>query len=106
MKLQRIALVVTGLMFLLNNNASAQHVKSDYDARANFAQFKTYSWDCVKTQDSSSGDRIKAALEKILTRMGWARLDSGGQVSIMTIEITQDEETLDPFYDSLATPWG
>ena len=47
MKLQRIALVVTGLMFLLNNNASAQHVKSDYDARANFAQFKTYSWDCV-----------------------------------------------------------
>jgi hypothetical protein len=106
MKLQRVALVLAGMMFLLTDKSSAQHVKSDYDHRANFAEFKTYSWDCVKTQDSSSVDRIKAALERVLTRKGWARVDSGGRVSIVAIEITQDQETLDTFYDSLETPWG
>jgi hypothetical protein len=106
MKLQRIALVLIVLMFLVTNKSFAQHVKSDYDHRANFAQYKTYSWDSVRTQDPSSADRIKAALERVLTRKGWMRVDSGGRVSIVVIEITQDQETLDTFYDSFATPWG
>src|SRR5260370_31162430 len=51
MKVQRVVLVLMGMMFLFAGKSSAQQVKTDYDRGANFAQYKTYSWEHVKTQD-------------------------------------------------------
>lgn len=45
MKLQRIALVLIGMAFCFAGSLSAQQVKTDYDRSANFAQYKTYSWE-------------------------------------------------------------
>jgi len=36
-------------MFLLTGMSSAQQVKTDYDRSADFNQYKTYSWEHVKT---------------------------------------------------------
>jgi len=44
MKMQKIVFVLIGLTLLFAGNASAQQVKTDYDRSANFAQYKTYSW--------------------------------------------------------------
>jgi hypothetical protein len=50
------------MMFLFGGKLSVQHVKTHYDRYANFAQYKTYSWEQVKTQDPPDVDRIKNAV--------------------------------------------
>ncbi len=63
--------------------SSAQQVKTDYDRGINFAQYKTYSWGPVKTNDPLDVDRIKNAVNAALTAKGWAQVDSGGDVSVV-----------------------
>src|SRR3954447_22863920 len=47
----------SGLTLLLASAVFAQHVKTDYDRSADFSQYKTYSWENVKTKDSLWVDR-------------------------------------------------
>ena len=49
MKIQKVVLVLMGMLFLFAVKSSAQQVKTDYDRNANFGQYKTYSWEQVKT---------------------------------------------------------
>ena len=53
MKFKRAVFVLMGMMLLFAAKSSAQQVKTDYDRGANFAQYKTYSWEQVKTKDAS-----------------------------------------------------
>jgi hypothetical protein len=106
MKLQRVVFVLIGMMFLFAVTASAQEVKTDYDRGANFAQYKTYSWKHVKTKDPLDVDRIKNAVNAALVAKGWTRVDSGGDVSIVAMEITQNQQTLNTFYDGFGGGWG
>ena len=52
----------------------------------NFAQYKTYSWEQVKTREPLGVDRIKNAVNAALAAKGWTRLESGGDVWIVAIE--------------------
>jgi Domain of unknown function (DUF4136) len=106
MKLQRLALVLMGIMLLFAGRLSAQEVKTDYDRSANFAQYKTYSWEHVKTKDPLDIDRIKAAINAALSAKGWTQVDSGGEVSVVAIEMTQNQQTLNTFYDGFGGGWG
>jgi Domain of unknown function (DUF4136) len=106
MKMQKIVFVLMGLVLLFAGKASAQQVKTDYDRSANFAQYKTYSWEHVKTQDPLDVDRIKSAVNAALAAKGWTQVDSGGDVSIVAMEITQNQQTLNTFYDGLGGGWG
>src|ERR1700736_3910250 len=106
MKLQRAVLVLLGMMLVLAGKSSAQQVKTDYDRGANFAQYKTYSWEQVKTKDPLDVDRIKAAVNGALTAKGWTQVDSGGDVSIVAMELTQQQQTLNTFYDGFGGGWG
>src|SRR3977135_1359691 len=99
MKMQKVAFGLIGLMFLFAGVASAQQVKTDYDRGANFAQYKTYSWEHVKTQDPLDVNRIKNAVNTALTAKGWTQVDSGGDVSIVAVEMTRDQQTLNTFYN-------
>src|ERR1700675_1843461 len=94
------------MMLLFAGKASAQQVKTDYDRSANFAQYKTYTWEHVKTQDSLDVDRIKSAVNAALAAKGWTQVGSGGDVSIVAIEMTRNQETLYPFYDGFGGGWG
>lgn len=106
MKLQRLALVLIGIALLFAGSLSAQEVKTDYDRGANFAQYKTYSWEKVNTKDPLYVDRIKASVNAALTAKGWTQVDSGGDVSIIAIQTTQDQQTLNTFYDGFGGGWG
>jgi hypothetical protein len=106
MKLQKVVFVLIGLMLLFAGNASAQQVKTDYDRSTNFAQYKSYSWEHVKTQDPLDVDRIKSAVNAALAAKGWTQVDSGGDVSIVALEMTRDQQTLNTFYDGLGGGWG
>ena len=99
MKMHKVMLALIGMMFLFTGWASAQQVKTDYDRSANFAQYKTYSWEHVKTKDPLNVDRIKHAVNAALAARGWTQMDSGADVSIVAMEITRDQQTLNTFYD-------
>ena len=95
--MQKIMLVLIGMMFLFAGRASAQQVKTDYDRSANFAQYKTYSWEHVKTKDSLDVDRIKNAVNTALAAKGWNQVESSADVRIVAIEITRDQQTFEYF---------
>ena len=106
MKLQRMVLILTGMMFVFAGRLSAQQVKTDYDRSANFAQYKTYSWEQVKTKDPLFVDRIKSDVHAALAAKGWTEVPSGGDVSIIAIQTTQEQQTLNTFYDGFGGGWG
>src|SRR5713226_9633301 len=76
-----------------------QQVKTDYDRAVDFAQYKTYSWERVQTQDALWVDRIKSAVNAALTAKGWTEAPSGGDVAIVATEVSQNHRTLNTFYD-------
>jgi hypothetical protein len=105
MKIKQVAFLLIGLI-LFAGKVSAQQVKTDYDHGANFAQYKTYSWEQVKTNDPLDVDRIKSAVNAALAAKGWTLVDSRGDVSIVAMEITRNQQTLNTFYDGFGGGWG
>ncbi len=94
-----------GLMLLVANAAFAQDVKTDYDRSAHFGQYKTYSWEQVKTADPLWVDRIKTAVNRELAAKGWTLVQAGGDAAIMAIETSKTQQTLNTFYDGLGGGW-
>jgi hypothetical protein len=108
MKLQSKIATSVGLMLFLACVSFAQQVKTDYDHSANFVQFKTYSWEKVQTKDPLLVDRIKSAVNSALAAKGWTEVPSGGDVEVFAIETTQNQQTLDTFYNGFGggRRWG
>ena len=106
MKMQTVMLALVGMTLVFAGMASAQQVKIDYDRSANFAPYKTYSWEQVETKDPLNVDRIKHAANAVLAARGWTLVDSGADVAVVAMEITRDQQTLDTFYDGFGGGWG
>src|ERR1700730_9102979 len=99
MKVQNTILFSIAMFFALTVASFAQQVKTDYDHNANFTQYKTYSWEKVQTQDPLMVDRIKSAVSGALAAKGLMEVPSGGDLSIVAMETTQDQQSLDTFYN-------
>ena len=91
---------------ILAATGSLAEVKTDYDRTAEFSHYKTYSWGKVHTQNPLWADRIKAAVASALAAKGWTEIESGGDVSIMAMEMTEDHRTLKTYYDNFGGGWG
>jgi hypothetical protein len=91
---------------LLAVPASLAQVKTDYDRGADFGRYKTYSWQKVQTQNQLWVDRIKQAVNASLAAKGWTLVDTGGAVAVVVIETTQNQQTLNTFYDGFGGGWG
>lgn len=94
-----------GLAMFLTTASFAQQVKTDYDRSANFDAYKTFSFEKIQTEDPLWVDRIKSAVASVLTAKGWSQVQSGGDVSVVAVEMTQNRETLDTFYNSFGGGW-
>jgi hypothetical protein len=103
MKLRKMMTTAAGLLLL--GSATFGRVKTDYDRAANFAQYKTYSWERVQTKDPLMVDRIKRAINASLAAKGFTEVSSGGDVAIVAIEMTHDQQTLNTFYDGFGGGW-
>jgi Domain of unknown function (DUF4136) len=106
MNVQRSIFASVGIALLFATMSFAEQVKTDYDHSANFSQYKTYSWQKVQTQDPLWVGRIKDAVNADLAAKGWTQVASGGQVAVVAIEITKNQQTLNTFYDGLGGGWG
>lgn len=106
MNAQRRISSFMGIALLFATASVAQQVKTDYDRSTDFSQYKTYSWENVHTQNALWVDRIKAAVNSALAAKGWTQVESGGNVSIMAMEMTRSHQTLNTYYDSFGGGWG
>jgi hypothetical protein len=97
-----------GLTLVLASALLAQHVKTDYDHGANFSPYKTYSWEKVQTKDPLMVDRIKSAVNSALSAKGLTEVPSGGDVEVFAIETTQEQQSLNTFYNGFGggRRWG
>src|ERR1700687_4914021 len=108
MNVQPTIFASAGLALLFATASFAQQVKTDYDRSANFSQYKTFSWEKVQTKDPLLVDRIKEAVNSTLAAKGWRPVPSGGDVEVFAIETTQNQQTLDTFYNGFGggRRWG
>lgn len=108
MKLFSKIAATIGLTLLWGTASFAQQVKTDYDHSVNFGQYKTYSWKKVQTKDPLLVDRIKSAVNSALVAKGLTEVPSGGDVEVFAIETTQNQQTLDTFYNGFGggRRWG
>jgi len=105
MKVQNTLFFSIATFFVLTAALFAQQVKTDYDHNADFGQYRTFSWEKVKTQDPLLVNRIKDAVNGALIAKGWTQVESGGDVCILAMEITQNQQTLNTFYDGFGGGW-
>jgi Domain of unknown function (DUF4136) len=106
MNVQRSIFASVGIALLFVTASFAQQVKTDYDRSADFSQYKTYSWEKVQTHDPLWVGRIKDAVNTALAAKGWTQMESGGQVAIVAMEMTKNQQTLNTFYDGFGGGWG
>jgi hypothetical protein len=84
----------------------AQDIRTDYDRNADFSQYKTFSFEKVQTEHPFWGDRVKSAVSAALTAKGLTEVPSDGDIAIIAIGMTKDQQTLDTFYENYANGWG
>ena len=93
MKLQKVIATAAGLL-LFGTAVFGQDVNTDFDRATDFAQYKTYSWERVQTQDPLWVDRIENAVNANLAAKGWTEVPSGGDVAVVAIEMTRNQQTV------------
>jgi hypothetical protein len=93
-------------VLLLAIPACFAQVKTDFDRSVDFGHYKTYSWQKVQTRNQLWVGRIKRAVNTNLVSKGWTQVDTGGDVAVVAIETTQNEQTLNTFYDGFGGGWG
>jgi hypothetical protein len=106
MSTQRRIFSLMGIALLCATASFAQQVKTDYDRSADFSQYKTYSLEKVQTQNPLWVDRIKTSVNSALAAKGWTQIESGGNVSIVAMEMNRSHQTLNTYYDSFGGGWG
>ena len=100
--------MAVGVLFVLAalTPSVAQEVQTDFDHRANFSQYRTYSWQEIQPANSLWDARIKRAVDAQLKTKGWAQLANGGDVAIVAIKMVEKQKTLETFYDSFGDGYG
>jgi hypothetical protein len=105
MNVQRTILASAGIALLFATGLFAQQVKTDYDRGTDFSHYKTYSWEKVQTSDPLWVGRIKEAVNSALTAKGLTPVESGGDVAIVAMEMTKNQQSLNTFYSGFGGGW-
>src|SRR5215469_1348130 len=74
-------------------------VHTDYDKKADFGKYHTYSWIGVNAGNSLWQDRITSAVDSALSSKGWQKVQSGGDAGVSAFGRTSEKDTIETFYD-------
>jgi Domain of unknown function (DUF4136) len=105
LKSLRFIAVCAAVALVTSTAGFAQNVQTDFDHQANFAQYKTYSWQEIKPSVSLWDSRIKNAVNTQLEAKGLAQVADGGDIAIVAIKTSQTQRTLQTFYDGFGGGW-
>jgi len=84
---------------------AASDVNTDYDHKADFSRYHTYSWLGVRAGNSLWADRIRGDVDSQLAAKGWTRVESGGDVSVAAFGKLTEQDTMQSFYNGFPG-WG
>ena len=104
MKLTMFVLILGISLFSSTAQLNAQ-VRTDYDHSVTFANYKTYSWMKVQAGDSLWNDRLQQDVDAQLASKGWTKTESGGDAMVSAFRSTQNEQTLQTFYEGFGGGW-
>ena len=93
------------LVFLAATLTFSQDVKTDYDHQADFTRYRTYHWERVQTSNPLWQQRVQDAVDKELASKGWQRTDSGGDVALVAVGATHNQNEYQTFYNGMPG-WG
>ena len=85
--------------------AFAADISTDYDHKADFGRYHTYSWIGVNAGNSLWQNRIMGAVDSALGAKGWSKVGSGGDASVSAFGKTREQDTMETFYDGFPG-WG
>jgi hypothetical protein len=80
-------------------------VHTDFDHKADFGKYHTYSWIGVNAGNSLWQDRITGAVDGALAAKGWTKVASGGDAAVSAFGRTTEKDTMETFYDGFPG-WG
>jgi hypothetical protein len=81
--------------------AAAQDVHTDFDRKATFERYHTYSWGKIQTSNPLWQSRIQDAVDGQLQAKGWQRVESGGDAVLIAVGATQNQQEYRTFYDGM-----
>jgi hypothetical protein len=84
---------------------AASNVNTDYDHKADFSRFRTYSWLGVRAGNSLWADRIQGDVDSQLAAKGWTRVASGGDATVAAFGKLSQQDTMQTFYNGYPG-WG
>ena len=79
----------------------AQTVTVDYDHSVNLNKYQTYTWGKIHATDPSVEDRISIAANRILAGKYVTEKSSGGELTIVAVEVTNNKQEFIDFYAGL-----
>jgi hypothetical protein len=97
---------LTGAVALIGVTLLMAEIKTDYDHKADFKSYKTYSWIKVDAGNPLWVDRIQQAVDEQLTSKGLTRQDSGADLAVTALGRTKKEQSYNTFYDGIGGGWG
>lgn len=80
-------------------------VRTDYDHKADFSHYHTYSWIGVTAGNSLWQDRITNAVDQALAAKGWNKVNSGGDAAVSAVGKLTERDTMETFYNGFPG-WG
>jgi hypothetical protein len=84
---------------------AASNVNTDYDHKADFNRYHSYSWIGVRAGNSLWADRIQGDVDSQLAAKGWTRTASGGDASVAAFGKLSQQDTMQTFYSGFPG-WG
>jgi hypothetical protein len=103
---QKLSILLFSISLFSGAATLNAQIKTDYDHSANFASYKTYSWIKVQAGDSLWNDRIQQDVDGQLAAKGWTKVDSNGDAAVSAFRSTQNQQTLETFYDGFGGGGG
>jgi hypothetical protein len=105
MRISRIA-VGLALMMVIANVSFAQKVTTDYDKSVDFSKYKTFMWiKEPKTANPLVRQRIIDDVNAALASDGLQLVTSNGDLCVAAHAATEEERTLNTFYDNFGGGW-
>ena len=102
----RLVGLVLSLLLVTAGTARAQKITTDYNREANFSQYKTFMWiKEPKAHNPLVQQRIVEDVNAALEARGLRLVKSDADVGVAVHAATQEQRTLNTFYDGFGGGW-
>ena len=106
-RFSRLVFLSAALTIAIVGAARAQKVTTDYDKNGHFAQYRTFMWIMEpKTTNPLMRQRVLSEINAALAAKGLQLVTSDADLAIAAHAATQQEHTLNTFYDGFGGGWG